>query len=301
MERLSPSREAQRRGFGLVAGAGTLWGTIGPATQAIYGLTTTTAISISFFRAAFATPIFLVMCWFTFGAKAFDIPRKDFGIMMMVGIFTGLSQTAYLIAIPLAGVTISTLVGVCIAPVSVALVSVIFRFEPFDRKVMIALVCALIGTVLVIGVKPGTELPHSAIIGVLLSIVCGLLYAGAIVCGRIVAKRAHSAQINAVSFASNGIMLLVLGLLTGQLQTVYPTQGWLLLLYLGVVPTVLGYGLFMMGMKTTQATIAGIITLLEPVTAAVLAALLFGERLTALGIFGALLLLGAIVVLARGE
>jgi len=301
MERLSPSREAQRRGFGLVAAAGTLWGTIGPATQAIYALTNTSALSISFFRAFFATPIFVIQCWFLFGTKAFHIPRRDFGIMMLIGIFTGLSQTAYLIAIPLAGVTISTLVGVCIAPVSVALVSVLFRFEPFNRKVMLALVCALIGTVLVVGIEPGTELPHDALVGVLFSIACGWLYAGAIVCGRFVARRAHTAQINAISFASNGSMLFVIGLFTSGLHVVYPLQGWLLLLYLGVIPTVVGYGLFMAGMKTTQATIAGIITLLEPVTAAVLAAVLFGERLTALGIFGALLLLGAIVVLARGD
>ncbi|MBI1278745.1 MAG: EamA family transporter [Anaerolineaceae bacterium] len=301
METVVLSREGQRRGFGLVALAGTLWGTIGPATQLIYGLTATTALSISFFRAVIATPIFLVQCWFLFGSKAFHIPRRNLGIMMMVGVFTGLSQTAYLIAIPLAGVTISTLVGVCIAPVSVALVSIMFGFEPFDRKVMVALVCALVGTVLVVGIKPGTELPHNAILGVVFSVVCGLLYAGAIVCGRFVAKRAHTAQINVVSFASNGVMLMVIGILTGQLQTLYPVQAWLLLLYLGIVPTVVGYGLFMAGMKTTQATIAGIITLLEPVTAAILAAFLFGERLTALGIFGALLLLGAIVVLARGE
>ena len=301
METVAPSREAQRRGLGLVALAGTLWGTIGPATQVIYGLTPASAISISFFRSAFATPVFLIWSWFLFGAKAFRLPRRDLIIMMMVGIFTGLSQTAYLIAIPLAGVTISTLVGVCIAPVSVALVSVIFRFEPFDRKVMLALVCALIGTVLVIGIQPGTELPHNAIIGVLFSVVCGWLYAGAIVCGRFVATRAHSVQINFVSFASNGLMLLVLGIVTGQLHTNFSAQVWLLLLYLGIVPTVIGYGLFVAGMKTTPATVAGIITLLEPVTAAIFAAIFFGERLTPLSIFGALLLLGAIVVLARGE
>lgn len=301
MERLSPSLEGQRRGFGLVAIAGTLWGTIGPATQAIFASSSTTALSISFFRAFFAAPVLLVLCWWILREKAFDITRRDLGIMIMVGIFTGLSQTTYLIAIPLAGVTISTLVGVCTAPVSVALVSVIFRFEPFNRKVMLSLICALIGTVLVVGIKPGTELPHDAILGVIFSVVCGLLYAGSIVCGRFVARRAHSVQINAISFLSNGTMLFFIGILTTGIKTAYPVQGWLLLLYLGLIPTVLGYGLFMAGMKTTQATIAGIITLLEPVTAAVLAAILFGERLTLLGIFGALLLLGAIVVLARAD
>ena len=46
MERLSPSREARRRGLGQVAVAGTLWGTIGPATQVIYGLTPAKGIAI---------------------------------------------------------------------------------------------------------------------------------------------------------------------------------------------------------------------------------------------------------------
>ncbi len=301
MEIVAPSREGQRRGFGMVAVAGTLWGTIGPATQAIFALSTTTPLSVSFFRAAFATPILLIGCWWLLGAKAFRIPRRDFGVMMLIGILTGLSQTAYLIAIPLAGVTISTLVGVCTAPVSVALVSVLFRFEPFNRKVMVALICALIGTVLVVGIEPGIELPHNAIIGVLFSVGSGLTYAGVIVCGRFLANRAHPVQVNAIGFATSAVMLFIIALLTGGLQPTYNVEGWLLLLYLGAIPTALGYGLFVAGMKTTQATIAGIITLLEPVTAAVLAALLFGERLTALGIFGALLLLGAIVVLARGE
>lgn len=298
---LAISRQSQRRGFGLVALAGTLWGTIGPATQAIYAVSSTTPLSVSFLRAVFATPILLVGCWWLLGDKAFHISRRDFSIMMLIGILTGLSQTAYLIAIPLAGVTISTLVGVCLAPVSVAVVSVIFRFEPFNRKVMMALVFAIIGVVLVVGIEPGVELSHNAIIGVLFSIGSGLTYAGVIVCGRFLANRAHPVQVNAISFATSATMLLIIALLTGGPKLSYPLEGWLLLLYLGAVPTALGYGLFVAGMKTTQATIAGIITLLEPVTAAVLAAILFGERLTAQGIFGAVLLLGAIVVLARGD
>ncbi|MEP6985772.1 MAG: EamA family transporter [Chloroflexota bacterium] len=301
METLATPRQSQRRGFGLVALAGTLWGTIGPATQAIFSLSSTTPLSVSFLRAAVATPILMIGCWWLLREKAFRIPRRDFGLMMLIGILTGLSQTAYLIAIPLAGVTISTLVGVCLAPVSVALVSVVFRFEPFNRKVMMALACAIIGVVLVVGIEPGMDLPHNAIIGVLFSVASGLTYAGVIVCGRFLANRAHPVQVNAIGFATSAVMLFIIAMLTGGPKLNYPVQGWLLILYLGAVPTALGYGLFVTGMKTTQATIAGIITLLEPVTAAVLAAILFGERLTALGIFGSCLLLAAIVVLARGD
>jgi DME family drug/metabolite transporter len=70
---------------------------------------------------------------------------------------------------------------------------------------------------------------------------------------------------------------------------------------MGCIPTALAYVLFQSGMRSTPATLTSILTLCEPLTAAVLAWLLFGERLSPLGIVGALLLLGTILLLARGE
>jgi DME family drug/metabolite transporter len=65
------------------------------------------------------------------------------------------------------------------------------------------------------------------------------------------------------------------------------------------VPTAVGYILFMHGMRTTPATVASVLTLVEPLTAAVLAWLLFDERLGPLALVGAALLLGAVVLLTR--
>jgi DME family drug/metabolite transporter len=63
------------------------------------------------------------------------------------------------------------------------------------------------------------------------------------------------------------------------------------------VPTALAYGLFTVGLRRTPATLAGITTLLEPLTASTLGVLFFGERLGAAGSVGALLLLAAILLL----
>jgi len=57
----------------------------------------------------------------------------------------------------------------------------------------------------------------------------------------------------------------------------------------------------MLGMQTTSAPTASVIVLLEPLTAAVLSWLLLGERLTWVGIMGAVMLLGAIYALSRAE
>ncbi|MGZ3714825.1 MAG: EamA family transporter, partial [Ktedonobacterales bacterium] len=103
-----------------------------------------------------------------------------------------------------------------------------------------------------------------------------------------------------IAFGTGALVLLPVALLSGFVVT-YPAQGWLLLVYLGVVPSALGYALFLTGMRSTPATVATIVTLLEPLTATLLAWVFFGEWLTALGVFGALLLLGALVVLSLSQ
>ena len=77
----------------------------------------------------------------------------------------------------------------------------------------------------------------------------------------------------------------------------YPAPAWGLLIWLGLVPTALGYVLFLSGMRSTPATAASIITLLEPLVSTLLAMWLFQERLGSYGMYGALLLLVALVIL----
>jgi DME family drug/metabolite transporter len=71
--------------------------------------------------------------------------------------------------------------------------------------------------------------------------------------------------------------------------------------YLGVVPTAVAYVVFGAGLRRVTATAAGIATLLEPLTAAALGVLVFGERLGAVSWAGATLLLGALGLLARSS
>ena len=77
-------------------------------------------------------------------------------------------------------------------------------------------------------------------------------------------------------------------------------SGWLV--YIGLVPTVAAYVLFYRGLRTVSSEVAGVLTLLEPLAAAVIAAIALHERLSWLGIAGAVLMLAAIVGLyVRGE
>ena len=51
-------------------------------------------------------------------------------------------------------------------------------------------------------------------------------------------------------------------------------NGWLI--YIGIVSTVVAYCLFYSGLRSTSSEVAGVLTLLEPLTAALLAACVAG-------------------------
>jgi DME family drug/metabolite transporter len=72
-----------------------------------------------------------------------------------------------------------------------------------------------------------------------------------------------------------------------------------MVLYLGVVPSALAYAMYQRGLRHVPASTATILTLAEPLTAALLAWALFAERLTPVGLAGGALLLVSIVLLSR--
>ena len=74
-----------------------------------------------------------------------------------------------------------------------------------------------------------------------------------------------------------------------------------LLLALATGPTAVAYTLYFHGLRRMAASTAALLTLLEPLTGAVLAAFVLGQRLSATGIAGAATLLAAVVVTVRGS
>jgi len=74
-----------------------------------------------------------------------------------------------------------------------------------------------------------------------------------------------------------------------------------LLIALGTGPTAVAYTLYFRGLRSTAASTAALLTLIEPLTGAVLAALLLGERLSAAGIAGAAIIAAAVILTVRAN
>ncbi|MBP1465525.1 EamA family transporter [Candidatus Chloroploca sp. M-50] len=290
-----------RLGVIFIAIAATLWGTVGIATRALFLISDANPLSVGFFRLALASPVLLLATYLTLGRAGFRIQGRDFWLMLGLGLSMALYQVTYFAAIERLGVTVAVLIALCTCPVMVAILAAPLLKERLTATVGIAMVLALLGTVLLVGGGPDLGRDRNQMmIGVMLALGTGLSYAFVTMTSRALAPRYHPLQPISLGFTAGALMILPFAL-AGGLVLDYPPLGWLLLLHLGLIPTAFGYILFLRGMRTTSATVASILTLFEPLTSTVLAWWLFQERLGPLGFLGAALLLGAMFILMRGE
>ena len=137
--------------------------------------------------------------------------------------------------------------------------------------------------------------------GVLLALVAGLAYALFVLTAKAGLARAGPLPLTVLTFAT-GAVLLTPALLWTEAPGLQVALGWPWLLYLGGVATAGAYGAYTVGLRRVPASVAGIVTLLEPLTATILGVTLFGERLGAAAIAGAVLLIGALgLLLSAGD
>jgi DME family drug/metabolite transporter len=287
-------RSAQT-GLFLVMLASVLWGTGNVVASSIYQLASTNAISVAFLRMALSVPALVLVGHFTVRRALWSVARRDLSFMLGAGALVALYQVAFYASLPKVGVAIATVLALCSAPVLVAVLSALVTRERPTVIALAALVCAVVGTALLINIEP-TAQQTDVLGGVALALLAGLLYAINTLVGRRLggASQAHPLQTVTIGFTFGALLLFPIALTAGLVLT-YPREGWLRLAYLGVIPTAVGYGLFYSGMRTTSAAAASIATLLEPLTATLIALTLLHEPLSPQALIG-----GSLLVVAMG-
>ncbi len=278
--------------------AGALWGTSGVTTKTLYLLTETTPLSVAALRLALGAPLLLAVSRRQIDRRAAKVTGHDLALMAWAGMVMGISQACYFSGISRVGVAVATLVTVCTAPVLVALLSAILLRERLTLAVGGALACALVGTALLVDVGAGQNGSQAnAVEGILLALAAGFTSALFILTSRRLAGRCDPLQSIAIAVTAGAVLLLTVSAVTTGMVVSYPPAGWALLLYLGLVPTALAYGLFFHGIRGATATVASIGALAEPLTSSALAMVIFGERLGPLGLLGGALLIGTMLFL----
>ncbi|MDI3299313.1 MAG: EamA family transporter [Bacillota bacterium] len=198
--------------------------------------------------------------------------------------FGGVSRT---------GVAVGTLVGIGSSPILAGLLAALLRGERLTRRWRGATLLAVAGTALLAG--SGGQLRPDPL-GLAMAVAAGCAYALYAVVSRRLFESHDPAAVTGLVFGLAGVALAPL-LLASRPDWLLQARGALVALHLGLVATALAYTLFTRGLSRLPASTAATLSLAEPLTAALLGALLLRERLSPLDGLGAALLLAGFLLL----
>ena len=293
-----PSRPRALRGLLLIALAATSWGTTGTATILLVRDAAMTPLVIGVVRLAVAAVVLALLARLR---GPLSVARADVGPCIAMGACMAVFQAGYFTAVVLVGVALAALIAICSAPLTIAVLARVALGERLSPRGIIALAVGVIGTaLLIVGPRGVAEVGPRFAVGVALALTAGVAYAVYVVIAKASLARTRPLPLAAATFLAGAVWLAPV-LLWADVPARQLVVGWPLLLYLGVVATGLAYAAYTTGLTSVSAAAAGLVSLLEPLTATVLGVVIFHERLGGLGILGAVLLGSALIVLVREE
>lgn len=290
-------------GLVLVCLAAVSWGTTGSVMALLAKSGSPSALLVGWARMAGAAPCLLLALALvpTGTAPRGDWGPRDWAKVALLGAAMAAYQVFYFWAVPRTGVALTAVLAICSAPLMIAAGAALSLRERPSPVTIVALLLAVAGTAMILlGPREDGAASSSVAAGALAALGAGLSYAVYTVTAKALLARIAPLPLAALTFTLAALLLTpVLALSRGAGEQL--AAGWPLLVYLGVVPTAAAYVAFGAGLRRMTATAAGGATLLEPLTAAALGVLLFGERLGSVGWAGAATLLAALGLLAWTE
>ncbi|MBK8461088.1 MAG: EamA family transporter [Micropruina sp.] len=299
----SPKVHGAQIGLLQVCAAGVLWGTGGLVVTVLHERDGLGAMTVSAWRMLLAAVALVTFALVTGRSRAVVETIQTHPVLaILVGFGTAAYQALYFVSVLIVGVSVATVVSLGLAPI-LATVWEQFRARtwPTWRQVGV-LQAALVGLVLITSFAGhGSSAPGGQPgVGLLLAVAAGATYAATTVLGHALAQRVDSVALTTSATVVGAVVLtpfLAIAAIAGEPALPRDPASLALLVYLGVATMALSYGLLYAGLRTTSGSAATVATLVEPLSAALLAVLLLGERLAWPAVVGGVLILAAVLAL----
>ncbi|BDP42034.1 membrane protein [Deinococcus aetherius] len=271
----------------LILVAAVLWGLLGILGKNAQGAGVS-PLEVAFWRAALAGGLYALHALVT---RA-PLPRgRDLLVTAAFGVLgVSVFYGSYQLAVRAGGASLASVL-LYTAPAFVALFGWAVLRERLGVREMTAVVGTLAGIALIsLGGGQGVSVTGAALGW---GLVAGFTYSLYYLYGKAFFGRYSPPALLAVALPVGALCLLPFVSFSAK------TSGaWGSLWAIAVFSTYLAYLAYSAGLKHLPATRASVIASLEPVVAAGLAALLFGERLSPTALFGAALVIGAALLLS---
>ena len=287
------------KGLALILLAGCFWGSMGIFVRHLTaeGFSSAQIVTI---RLTLAAAVFCALLLVK-EPGGFRLSLRDIPLFLGLGLGSVLFFTVcYFTAINMMSLSTAAIL-LYTSPIWILLLSVLFFREKLTRRKLIALALAFGGCVLVSGISgEGVSLP-----GLLVGLGAGLGYGLYSILGTVALRRFSPYAVTAWTFviaAAGSWAVCRPGEMLATFAAAPDLPGLLLFCCLtALVTAVVPFLAYTLGLRSVEASRAGILATVEPLVATLIGMLVFGEPLTLLSGLGIALILAAVVLLNRKQ
>ena len=289
--------DANKPNYGpfLIILAGCFWGSMGIFVRklGLYGFTSVQIVSIRLTLAAIVFCILLLIK----DPSGFLISLRDIPLFFGLGVGSVLFfAVCYFTAITMMPLSTAAIL-LYTSPIWIMLMSVLFFHEKLTGKKLLALLLAFAGCVMVSGIS-GEGITWT---GFLIGLGSGIGYGLYSILGTVALRRYSPYTVTTYTFlfAACGSILIcrpadmVSKFVAAENMTILV----LLCILTALVTAVIPFLAYTIGLRTVEASRAGILATIEPMVATVFGIVVFSEPLTVLSGLGIILILSAVILL----
>jgi len=219
-------------------------------------------------------------------------------LALLSGLFLALHFATWITSLKYTSV-LSSVVLVQISPVFVALGSFLLLKERLSALTLVGILATLSGGVII--AAHDFSLSQSSLTGNLLAVAGALGAAGYFLAGRKLRTNIDTLRYVSAVYSTAALSLLLLTGLSGNSFIGYSRTDYLLFAAIAIIPQVVGHTSLNWALKYFSATAVAVITLGEPIGAALLAFVILGEPLGLIKIVGATVILSGVVMVLFAE
>ncbi|SNU08169.1 EamA domain-containing membrane protein RarD [Lachnospiraceae bacterium] len=275
--------------------AGCFWGSMGIFVRRLgtYGFSSIQIVSI---RVTLAALMFALVL-FIKDRSGFKISLRDIPLFLGLGFGSILFFTVcYFKAITMMSLSTAAIL-LYTSPVWIMIMSVLFFHEKLSRNKLIALALAFAGCVLVSGISGD----GMTITGLLVGLGSGIGYGLYSILGTIALRKYSPYTVTTYTFifAAAGSWVICRPIDMFSKFSASADLGFLILFccLTALITAVIPFLAYTLGLRSVEASKAGIIATIEPMVATVIGIIVFSEPLTVMSGLGILLILSAVVIL----
>ncbi|MFZ0965340.1 MAG: DMT family transporter [Candidatus Bathyarchaeia archaeon] len=281
-------------GYFLIVSASIIWGTMGIFGKLAfeYGINPVTLTALRIFISSITMLISIILL----KRNLLKIKKKDVPQLLVFAILAvALQRIAYFYTVDLTTATIAAVLFYTY-PIFVTVHASLFLKEKLTFSIILAIVLTFSGVAFVVKAYEATWL-NANLLGLAFGMLTSLLFALYFLMTKKL-RNSYTSWTLLLYGDGLGAIALTPALCFSFSEIVsYPQQLWLLILVIGLFPSLTAYLLFSYALKYVESSKGSILSVIEPLSAAIFSVTILGERFEPLQIVGVALVLAGIVLL----